>query len=89
MADYYAGNLMARLAAIEQRLAAVEKRGGGQANGGDLENTASMPPGTVINLTGLYIPEEETGDIYRLTCRYVDGQPKLYLAWVRSGAVAS
>ena len=89
MADYYAGNLIARLAAMEQRLAAVEKRGGGQANGGDLENTASMPPGTVINLTGLYIAEEETGDIYRLTCRYVGTRPKLYLTWVRAGGVAS
>lgn len=84
-AGYYAANPLEALVALTARVAMLERalaslRGGA---GAQMENIAADTPLAALpdadSIPALYLVEEESRDIYRLVCRVVERQPRLYL----------
>ena len=72
--DYMINNLLAKMNKLEQRIAALERRGE-KATGATPED--ALP--SAASIAPLYLVEETTGDLYRLACRIMNGQARLLL----------
>lgn len=80
--DYMLDNVLARLRRLEQRLAALERRGQGGASGESLATTDAAPAGALPaagSISPLYLVERTTGDLYELICETRGGRVRLLL----------
>ena len=65
--------------AIEHDLTAAVARDGNEAIGSMGNDTPLAALPDADSIPALYLVEEESRDIYRLVCRVVERQPRLYL----------
>jgi len=80
--DYMINNLLAKMNKLEQRIAALERRGEKATGAADANPTGATPDDALpsaASIVPLYLVEETTGDLYRLACRIMNGQARLLL----------
>jgi hypothetical protein len=73
--DYYTHNLLSEIAALQRRLAALERR----PVAAEMSFTTQDTTTTVGRVGPLYLVDEATGDVYQLVARTIDGVPRLLL----------